>query len=78
MSSASLILIFIPRWREGRGRGRERRRKGRQRRTGRERGVREGEATASCLRDIVEVMKGQNVSEMRGEKRMKALQRKKK
>lgn len=38
----------------------------------------ETEPTANCLRDIVEVMKGQNVSEMRKEKKMKAPQKKKK
>lgn len=32
--------------------------------------------TANCLGDIVEVMKGQNVSEMRREKKMKASQKK--
>lgn len=43
--------------------------KGRERR-------REREPTANCLRDILEVMKGQNVSEMRREKKMKAPQKK--
>lgn len=70
MSSASLILIFIPRWLEG---GEGDKKKSRERRRGRER-----ETTATCLQDIVEVMKGQNVSEMRREKKMKAPQKKKK
>lgn len=54
MSSAPLILIFIPRWRGGEKK----------------------QPTANCLGDIVEVMKGQNVSEMRREKKMKASQKK--
>lgn len=36
----------------------------------------EREMTANCLQDILEVMKGQNVSEIRREKKMKAPQKK--